>query len=267
MVDSHVVSNPICSGGKLSKSDGNELLDPTIFHSIIGSLQYLTITQPNFTFAVGKVAQFQSHPMETHLKAGKRFLRYIKGTSSFGLWYLSSNDWLTRLFMDVDTTFTLNNINAFSDADWANNPDDQGPITSACLFVGQNLICWCSKKEISMCQSSTEAEYHALANATTQAKWLCQIFHDLGIRITKEPMIYCDNQSSIFLASNPTTKSHTQNVDTDFHFICELLDKGAIEISYIPINFQIADIFTKGLSIDQFSILKAKLKLHLSSSI
>jgi len=65
------------------------VVDQTKFIGLIGSLFYLTTNRPDIMFAVCLCARFQSNPKESHFKVGKRILKYLKGTTSVGLWYPS----------------------------------------------------------------------------------------------------------------------------------------------------------------------------------
>jgi hypothetical protein len=102
------------STDKLSSIDGTLLSadESTRYRSIVGGLQYLTITRPDLAFAVNKVCQFLSAPRSTHWAGVKRILQYVHGTLTYGL-HLR---WPT-LPPDI--------LSAFSDTDWAGNSDDQ----------------------------------------------------------------------------------------------------------------------------------------------
>ena len=54
---------------------------------MIGSLLYVTASRPDVMFSVCMCARFQASPRESHLKATKRVLRYLKHTQNVGLWY------------------------------------------------------------------------------------------------------------------------------------------------------------------------------------
>ena len=54
---------------------------------MIGSLLYVTASRPDVMFSVCMCARFQASPRESHLKATKRILRYLKHTQNVGLWY------------------------------------------------------------------------------------------------------------------------------------------------------------------------------------
>ena len=59
--------------------------DGDFFRGLVGSLQYLTLTQPDLPFSVNYVSQFMHAPTTTHLKMVRRILRYVKGTINNGV--------------------------------------------------------------------------------------------------------------------------------------------------------------------------------------
>ena len=71
--------------GYLNLDEGGNTVDQTLYHSMIGSLLYLTASRPNIMFSVCMCARFQANPKETHLIAVKRMLRYLKHTPSIAL--------------------------------------------------------------------------------------------------------------------------------------------------------------------------------------
>ncbi|KAJ0520890.1 putative RNA-directed DNA polymerase [Helianthus annuus] len=68
-------------------SAGTPFSNPTHYRSIVGALQYLTITRPDLSYAVNQVSQFLQAPTIDHFQEVKRILRYLKGTVSYGLHY------------------------------------------------------------------------------------------------------------------------------------------------------------------------------------
>uniref|UniRef100_A0A2N9JAD8 Integrase catalytic domain-containing protein n=1 Tax=Fagus sylvatica TaxID=28930 RepID=A0A2N9JAD8_FAGSY len=112
---------------------GDPLSDVTEYRQLVGSLQYLTFTHPDISYAVHHVAQVMSAPRTLHLVAAKRILRYLKGSLEFGL-----------LFHYFTSPLT---IKAYSDADWAGCPESRRSITRFCVFLGSNLISWTAKKQ------------------------------------------------------------------------------------------------------------------------
>lgn len=86
MEEAKDISSPMISSRKLTKQGSNYFHDPTLYRSIVGALQYVTIiTRPEICFSVNEVWQFMGQPLEEHRNIVKRILRYLKGTLTHGL--------------------------------------------------------------------------------------------------------------------------------------------------------------------------------------
>ncbi|GJS53965.1 ribonuclease H-like domain-containing protein [Tanacetum coccineum] len=97
---------PIDTESKLG-SDGDLISDPTLYRSLVGSLQYLTFTRPDISYAVQQVCLYMPDHQEPHFSALKRILLYVHGTLDYGLLLFSSS--------------TIDLV-AYSDVDWAGCP-------------------------------------------------------------------------------------------------------------------------------------------------
>ena len=78
---------PCVSGPKVSKFDGDPLLDPSEYRHTVGALQYITLTRPDIAYSVNQLCQHMQAPTTAHWTAAKRVLRYLKTTLDFGLLY------------------------------------------------------------------------------------------------------------------------------------------------------------------------------------
>ena len=85
MLNCKPVVTPIATGIKLNKEDDGSKVDPMMYKRLVGSLMYLTTTRPDIMFAVSLISRFMETPKSTHWKYGKRILRYIAGTTNFGI--------------------------------------------------------------------------------------------------------------------------------------------------------------------------------------
>nr|GFB55056.1 retrovirus-related Pol polyprotein from transposon TNT 1-94 [Tanacetum cinerariifolium] len=72
---------------KLDKDKKRKAIDPSHYHSMIGTLLYLTASRPDLQFAICMCAWYQARPTKKHLHAVKRIFRYLRGTFNRGLWY------------------------------------------------------------------------------------------------------------------------------------------------------------------------------------
>eukprot|EP00253_Pinus_taeda_P020821 PITA_20821 len=77
---------------KLTSIEGKEFEDATKYRQLVGSLNYLTTTRPDISFAVGTLSRFMQKPCEGHWSAAKRVLRYLKGTQDFGIKHTQVDD-------------------------------------------------------------------------------------------------------------------------------------------------------------------------------
>lgn len=74
-----------------STTKDNDLVDATLYPSLVGSLQYLTFTRPNIQFPINQVCQHFQSPTIFHLKCVKHILSYLKGTTGHRLCFLAQS--------------------------------------------------------------------------------------------------------------------------------------------------------------------------------
>ncbi|GJZ48109.1 ribonuclease H-like domain-containing protein [Tanacetum coccineum] len=152
--------------------EGSLVTDPTLYRSLAGSLQYLTFTRPDLSYAVQQLCLYMHDPREPHLNAMKRVLRYLRGTTDLGLQLLRS---------------TTSQLIAYSDADWAGCPATRRSTSGYCVFLSDNLLTWSSKRQDTLSRSSAEAEYRGVANAVAETSWIRNLLRELYT-----PLFYSD---------------------------------------------------------------------------
>jgi len=108
-------------------------------------------------------------------------------------------------------------------------------------------------------RSSVEAEFRAMALGLCELLWIRIILEDSKISVNETMKLFYDNRSSISIAYNPVQHDRTKHIEIDRHFIKEKLEKGIIQIPYVPSEKQVADLFTKGLPVRKFEDLVCKL--------
>ncbi|KAL5554519.1 hypothetical protein UlMin_041920 [Ulmus minor] len=125
MVNSKVAATPGTVGKTLSKFDGDLMADVTMYRSVVGVLQYATLTRPDIAFSVNKASQFMHQPTSAHWLSVKRILRYLKGTITHGL------------LIQPSENFT---IQAYTDADWGAQTNDRRSSSGYLVYLGNNLV-------------------------------------------------------------------------------------------------------------------------------
>ncbi|KAD6118644.1 hypothetical protein E3N88_09915 [Mikania micrantha] len=130
---------PMEPGLKLSKKDEGPDADATEYRRLVGSLRYLTHTRPDLSYSVGYVSRFMQAPKQSHMQAVKQILRYVKGTTCFGLHY------------ERNMSKTLLGI---SDSSHMADMDDGKSTTGLIFFFNNAPISWNSQKRNTVALSS-----------------------------------------------------------------------------------------------------------------
>ncbi|GKE46108.1 retrovirus-related pol polyprotein from transposon TNT 1-94 [Tanacetum coccineum] len=135
LLSSDSVDTPMVEKNKLNKDLQGTPVDATLYHSMIGSLMYLTSSRPDLIYAVCLCARYQAKPTKNHLNAVKRIFRYLKGTINMRIWYSK----------DTDMSLT-----AYADADHPGCRDIRHSTSGSAQFLGDKLVSWFSKKQKSI---------------------------------------------------------------------------------------------------------------------
>ena len=117
---------------------------------------------------------------------------------------------------------------------------------------------WSSHKQSIVAQSTTEAEYVAVASCCSQLLWITYTLSDFGEECSHVPLL-CDSTSAISVAKNLVFHAKTKHIEVRYHFLRDNVEKGKIALSYVPTRDQLANIFTKPLDQVTFACLRGEL--------
>ena len=126
------MSTPMITNWKKLHASEGELVDPTLYRQLIGSLMYLVNTRLDFCFAVNTLSQFMLVPRRVHWVATKHVLCYPTGTVEYGLDYRRSDG--IRLI-------------GFTDSDWASGVVDQKSTSICCFSLGSTTVSWFNQSQ------------------------------------------------------------------------------------------------------------------------
>jgi hypothetical protein len=248
MEDSKAMATLMSTTIALDADEEGEHVDQKEYRSMI-ALLYLTATRPDIQFSVCLCARFQASPRTSHRQAVKRIFKYLCHTPDFGLWYSASSSLA---------------LHGFSDADFVGCRLDRKSTFGTCQFLGSSLVSSSSRKQSSVAQSTTEAEYVAAASCCSQLLWITYTMSDFGEEYTHVPL-QCDSTSTISVAKNPILHSKTKHIEMRYHFLRDNVEKGKIALIHLPTQDQLADIFTKPLEQATFTCLQGELGVCLIS--
>ncbi|KAJ9548565.1 hypothetical protein OSB04_021108 [Centaurea solstitialis] len=213
MNDAKPASTPMETHKHLTADVEGEEVDVHQYRSMIGSLMYLTASRPDIMFAVCVCARFQVRPKESHLHAVKRIFKYLKGQPKLGLWYPYENSF---------------DLVAYTDSDYGGANLDRKSTSGGCQFLGGRLVSWQCKKQTTVSQSTTEAEYIAASQCCSQVLWIQNQMQDYGLSFLQTP-IYIDNNSAISIVNNPVKHSKTKHIEIKYHLIRDCNEKKLIQ--------------------------------------
>ena len=121
-----------------------------------------------------------------------------------------------------------------------------GPSGHAFLIDG-GAISWSSRKQELVTLSTAEAEYVTVTHAAKECIWLRHLIEELSPSPLSTTTLYCNNQATLKLATDNNYRVRTKHIDICFHFICQVMASGAVDIHYCPTDDMTADILTKVL--------------------
>jgi transposase InsO family protein len=240
------LDNPLCNDKQVS--------DTTLYQSMVGSLMYAALgTRPDIAFCVTVLSKYNVNPLQMHLTAAKRALRYLKKTSKYGLHFPSIEQHNTSIV-------------GFTDSDWAGSTGSRKSIGGYVFQMNEGSISWQAKSQTVVALSTLEAEYIACSDATREAIWLRRLQAEIDrlgdpTKSTPTP-ISCDNQGALKLIATGVLKAKTKHIDIKFHHARDEQEKGHVKFDYIASEDNIADLLTKGLPTPRHQMLTSKLGLY-----
>ncbi|XP_021852857.2 uncharacterized mitochondrial protein AtMg00810-like [Spinacia oleracea] len=141
-------------------SEGEACSNPDLYRCYVDKLNFLTHTRPDLAFVVQSLSQFMHCPKLSHIAALTHTLRYVNHASGQGI-LLKATDKLT--------------LQDFSDSDWAACPSTRRSVIGYVLLLGNSPISWKSKKQSTISKSSSEAEYRAMSQASSEVTWIVRL--------------------------------------------------------------------------------------------
>ncbi|MBW0536023.1 hypothetical protein O181_075738 [Austropuccinia psidii MF-1] len=247
--DSNQVKTP-CNGNLLNELGSvttDESIEVTLYQKAIGTIYYIAHhIRPDILFTINQLSRYSIRPGRCHWSALKHLLCYLKGTKNKCLIYnqASSKDPLT----------------GWADADYANVKDDRKSISGFIVLAFGNAVCWLSKKQSVVAQSTTEAQYISMNICTKQLQLLSFVFSDLGIQGV-EPTLYNDNSGAVIISKQASLNANTKHIEVRYQYIHDCVMKKLVKVVQVSTKDMLADVLTKPLGVIKLKdILK---QLHL----
>ncbi|KAK1670359.1 hypothetical protein QYE76_058518, partial [Lolium multiflorum] len=209
---------PMLPGKVLSKTQGpataeeRERMNQIPYASAVGSIMYAMLcTRPDIAHVVSLTSRYQSDPGMEHWTAVKNIMKYLKRTKDMFLCYGGDQELVVTSYTDA--------------------------------------ISWCSSKQCTVAKSSTESEYIAASEASSEAVWMKRVIVEFGVVPSAlDPLvIYYDNMGAIANAQEPRSHKKLKHIKLRFHSIREYIEDGEVKICKVHTDLNVADPLTKAL--------------------
>ncbi|XP_022031160.1 uncharacterized protein LOC110932108 [Helianthus annuus] len=234
-----VLSLAVTNGWTLFQLDvNNAFLYGTITEDV-----YMSLPE-DISYTVQYLSQFMHKPLLVHLKITLRLLRFLKLSPGKGTMFKKGNSL---------------ELTCYTDSDWARCPDTRKSVTGYCIFLGDCLVSWKSKKQSTVSRSTGEAEYRAMCSATCELVWVVNMLNELHVLCKLPIKVFCDSNAAISIAANPVFHERTKHFEINLYFLREKVATGFISTEKVESENQLADLFTKGLSFNQLEHFCSKL--------
>src|SRR5712672_3174363 len=236
MIDTNPNHTPLPTGADvhLIKYDGQASLeDIKNYQSLIGSLLYVQIgTRPDLSFAVSRLAQYASNPSAQHLRLAQYVLSYLLKTKDMCLSYDGAEG---------------DGLHGYTDSSLGDQTDDWHSTCRFVFLLANAAIGWASRKQRTIAQNTTEAEYMAMADASNQGVWYRSFLAELGYDVNTPIPLHCDNKGTVDLALNPVTGRRSKHIEIRHHVVHKYSESGQISLICTPTAEMVVDGFTKSL--------------------
>ncbi|KAK1609788.1 hypothetical protein QYE76_033461 [Lolium multiflorum] len=232
---------PMLPGKVLSKTQGpataeeRERMSQIPYASAVGSIMYAMLcTRPDIAHAVSLTSRYQSDPGMEHWTAVKNILKYLKRTKDMFLCYGGDQELV---------------VTSYTDASWNTDPDDSKSQSGYVFILNGAAVSWASSKQCTVAKSSTESEYIAASEASSEAVWMKRFIIELGVVPSAlDPfVIYCDNMGAIANAQEPRSHKRLKHIKLRYHSIREYIEDGEVKICKVHTDLNVADPLTKAL--------------------
>ncbi|XP_040369153.1 secreted RxLR effector protein 161-like [Rosa chinensis] len=237
---------PMSNGDKFTKNSKNGGksgdMESRPYARLIGSLMYAQVcTRPDLSFALGILSRFQLNPTDQHWVAGKKILRYLQKTKSHMLVYKKVENLELLGYTDLDFV--------------GNYPNSMKSTCGYVFMLAGGVVAWKTMKQKLIATSTMQAEYIAVYEGVCEGLWIKNFLMQTKVLksiVSGGLKIFCDNEAAVFFAKNSKRSNNSKHIDLKYYSVRQRVDFGDIEVLNIDTEAQLADPFTKALTVASF---------------
>ncbi|GMF19228.1 unnamed protein product [Phytophthora fragariaefolia] len=176
---------------------------PFDYRGLVGPLMYLVRgTRPDIANAVRELCKFLSCYNKTHCKVAQTVLKYLKGTSTYGLIFGGR-------YKEVQ-------YEPYTDATFANANEIRKSVTDACNT-------WKSSRQDTVSLYTAQTELIAGSEGVKECEWLWYLLEELGFKRKRPIVCRCDNKGAISIIKDPVNHTSTKHINGFFRITHRIL--------------------------------------------
>ncbi len=206
--------------------------ETALYRKMVGKLMYLsTVTRPDISFAVGRVASGMSAPTRGVWIRVKRILRYLSGTTNCYLKYKKGVN---------DPTLVT-----YVDASYGVDPKRGRSVTGYITHLGTGPVYWRSHFQSTVVDSPNAASYIAMYEAAVSVMGTHNLVAQMGANLPA-PLLIEDNDGARRLATTGMGQKKARKLQIKHHYVQELFREGSVCVNRLDGADQPAHLLTKG---------------------
>jgi len=163
-------------------------------------------THPDVSYALSVTSRYQSNLGDAHWVAVKNILKYLRRTKDQFLVYGGSEELVVK---------------GYTDASFQTDQDDSKSQSGYVFCLNGGAVSWKSSKQVTVADSTTEAEYIVASEAAKEAVWIRKFISEFGVVPScSSPIdLYCDNNGAIAQAKEHRSHKKSKHILRRYHMI------------------------------------------------
>ena len=175
----------------------------------------------------------------SHMKALIRVIKYVEKTKDY------------KLVLDPGQE-TKWEMKAYTESDFAGDADNRKSISGFVIYLNGCPLAWRSKQQNSVMLSSTEAEYVAVSEVAMEIICISKLMEFMDLKCKYSIVAHVNNMGAIYMTNTDRMGSRTKHIDTRYHYVRNYIKDGILNVMFVQLADNKANLFTKNLGIDDF---------------
>ena len=228
-------STPLDNSKPLMKRTVDEPVTQHDYRALIGSLMYAAIgTRGDIAHSVSMLSRYLNDPSDAHYAQAMHVLRYLNTTRLQGIIYSGRADHVKLV--------------TYVDASYATCRDTFRSTTGYVILIAGGAVCWKSRLQTNIAQSSTEAEYMAYRDVAQHVLWETNLLHEMNVELPKPYDVLTDSASAMKIVENRMFHNRTKHIAVRYHMVRDLVLKQILRFTKVKRVKNVGDMLTKSNS-------------------